>query len=70
MKLELFGKKRIEICHEGGNWILYSLSEGKRLKLADVVIPGHFSEDEAIVFLADLFHEAATPEFPDIKRID
>ncbi len=69
MKLSIFGKKTIEVIKEESNWIIYELSEGKRARSNDVVIPSEYAEDEVITFLGDLFHEAATPEFPDIRRI-
>ena len=70
MKLSIYGKKTVQVLREGETWVLYVVADGKRMRSNDIVIPGHYSEDQAIVFIADMFHEAATPEFPDIKRID
>ncbi|MES2854914.1 MAG: hypothetical protein V4692_03570 [Bdellovibrionota bacterium] len=66
MKLDAYGKK-LEVLHENGQWVIYLLSEGKRVRSNDLVIPSEFTKEEVISYLEDLLHEAATPENPKIK---
>jgi hypothetical protein len=43
-------------------------SEGKRVP-AEFVVPDFLSEEELCQYLADLFHEAATPSNGDVFQI-
>lgn len=69
MRLSVYGKKIIEVIQEESQWAIYEVGEGKRIRLNDVVIPSHYAEAEVIIFLEDLYHEAASVESPEIKRL-
>jgi hypothetical protein len=46
---------------DGSTWKAFSVGEGKRVPLDDVVIPANAKEEELQTYLDDLFHELATP---------
>lgn len=55
---------------EGGWRAFHVGAEGKRRPAGDVVIPPSVSESELAGYLADLFHESASPERPDVVRLN
>ena len=60
----------IAIEGEPGDWSAFILgAEGKR-RPASFIIPNFLSEVEICQYLADLFHEAATPTHGDVYRIE
>lgn len=70
MKLNVFGKKFIEVVREGREWqVFYLGNEGKKRKAEGLVIPSTIKESEIERYIADLFHEMATPLNSEVKRI-
>jgi hypothetical protein len=69
IKLDVFGKIVLAVRKECG-WEMFYLGEGKRRLARDIVVPPSVTEDEIIVFLSDLFHEKATPEKPEVVRVE
>ena len=68
-RFNVFGR-RVAIVGVQGSWTAYSLaSEGKRVP-AEFVVPNFLAEEELCQYLADLFHESATPTNGDVLRID
>jgi hypothetical protein len=58
------------VLRENDQWIAYLPgTDGKKRRLEEFLIPADYSEDEVIQYIADIFHESATPEHPDVKRI-
>lgn len=70
MKLDVFGRTTIEVLRENDHWVCYILGEGKKRRDYDLSFPPELSEAEVVVYIADLFHEGATPENPDVRRIE
>jgi hypothetical protein len=68
MKLDVYGR-RIEVVKERGEWAIYTLGEGKKNKITDFVIPADLGEEEILIYVADIFHELATPEKSDVRII-
>lgn len=66
MIVSVFGRK-VEVIRENNEWILYSLGEGKKRREVDIVIPSDLDENEVLTYLADIFHEVATPENNEVK---
>jgi hypothetical protein len=59
-RFNIFGSL-IAVTGTGGVWRAFYLgTEGKR-RPADFVVPSDIAEDELCEYLADLFHEDATP---------
>lgn len=68
IQFDVFGR-RIGVEREGDGWRLYYLeSEGRRRSL-DIQPPSDLPEDRLAIFLADLFHESARPDRPDVRRL-
>ena len=70
MKLNVFGKKIIEIIRKDDEWQAFYLgNEGKKRKAEGLIIPSSIHESEIDEYIADLFHEMATPSNSQVKRI-
>jgi len=69
MKFEVFGKELI-VERKGSGWVVFQSAEGKRWPVRDLVIPDFVTELDLSRYLADLFHESASPEHPDVRRVD
>ncbi len=70
MKFNIFGKKIIEVVRDGGSWQAYYLgNEGKKRKAEDVLIPSELSASDIEDYLSDLFHEMATLNNNDVKKL-
>ena len=54
---------------ESGCWQVFYFGEGKRRLANDVRIPESLDEAEIERYLADLFHELASPDYPTVKRL-
>ena len=60
LRFNIFGA-HIAVTGVPGAWQAFRLGpEGKR-RPADFIVPGDIAEDELCEYLADLFHEHATP---------
>lgn len=68
IKFDVFGTLMAVERHAEG-WRVFVLgSDGKRSP-ADVVIPDFVQDAELAQYLDDLFHEAARPRHPSVKRV-
>lgn len=69
LRFDVFGR-RMAVRDDGRGWRVYVLgTEGKR-RAADVVIPPGLEADAIGTWLADVFHEAATPRHPGVRPLD
>jgi len=70
MKFNVFAKKFIEVVRNDNDWQAYYLgNEGKKRKAEGLLIPSSIDESEIEEYIADLFHEMATPSNNEVKRI-
>ena len=70
MKLNVFGKKVIEVVRTDNDWqVFYLGNEGKKRKAEGLIIPSSINESEIEEYISDLFHEMATPLNSKVKRI-
>lgn len=70
MKLDVFGKKELEVVRREGEWLaFYCGNDGKKRRAYEIVIPNSLSEQEVVGYIADLFHEWATPSISEVKII-
>lgn len=68
IRFNVFGRI-IGVEKKNNEWKPYYLgNEGKR-RDADFIIPTETTEEEIAHYLAVLFHEAATPERNEVKRL-
>jgi len=69
LKFDVFGRN-ILVEKSADGWIaFYSGNEGKKRPATDIVIPPSLSESKIEQYLADLFHESASQQHPDVKRL-
>ena len=62
-------RKLVVVTGGSGAWrAFYFGADGKR-RPADFVVPGELREDELAAYLADLFHEDATPGHDSVLRL-
>jgi hypothetical protein len=67
-RFNVFGRL-VAIVGSQGSWTAFSLaSEGKRVP-AEFVVPNFLAEEELCQYLADLFHESATPSNGEVFQI-
>jgi len=68
LRFNIFGRL-VAIVGRPGEWTPYSLgSEGKRGRTG-FILQNFLAEDELCQYLADLFHESATPTNGDVYQI-
>jgi len=68
-RFNVFGRiYRIE--RQGSEWRAFSEGADGKSSPAHLVIPDFIGQEELEQFLADLFHESATPTNGDVRRID
>jgi len=68
LKFNVFGQL-IAVVGEPGSWRAFHLgNEGKR-RPADFVIPQDLPESGLCEYLADLFHEFATPKNNSVREL-
>jgi len=67
---DVFGR-HIGVQRKDGRWLVFrvDMSERKFSRLYDVIIPDDLTEAEISGWLDDIFHEAATANHPDVRRI-
>ncbi len=69
MKFNIFGTI-IGVNRTDTGWTAFYLgNEGKR-RLADFIVPDDIEEHDVCEYLADLFHEEATPRNNTATRVD
>jgi hypothetical protein len=67
-RFNVFGTQ-VAVTGEKGGWRAFYLgAEGKR-RSADFVVPSNTEAHELAEYLADLFHENATPRNPVVRRL-
>lgn len=61
MKLDVYGRFRLEVARENDCWVAYRLGPGKRLHDPTLVIPASLQPAEVPVYIDDLYHEISGP---------
>jgi hypothetical protein len=68
LRFHVYGRL-FAITGESGAWTAFVLgAEGKR-RPAEFIVPGFLAEDDLCEYLADLFHESATPTNGDVYQV-
>lgn len=69
IKFNVYGQK-MSVQRKGDEWLLFRESDtSMRARVYDVVIPSDLQEKELRTYLADIYHEFARSEFPDVVEI-
>lgn len=70
MKFDIFGKKQLEVIRRDGRWVTYYSNESGLRRIADdIAIPAELASSELEEYIADIFHEWASAEFCEVKRL-
>jgi hypothetical protein len=69
LQFDVFGTRML-VERDAAGWRVWKLgNEGKRWPL-HIAVPECLEESEIGQYLDDLFHEAATPAHPGVRRIE
>ena len=69
MRFDVFGTP-VEVLAREGQWLVFYLgSEGKKRLATDIIIPPQITESQVRGYLADIRHEYASQEHPQVTRI-
>ena len=68
LRFNIFGAL-IAIAGSGGVWQAFYLGTDGKRRPADFVVPSDVSEDGLCEYLADLYHENATPRNPNAVQL-
>ena len=68
LRFNVFGRIFAIAGEPGRGWSAFALADGKRVP-AGFIVPAFLLEDELCQYLADLFHESATPTNGDVIRL-
>lgn len=71
MIFKVFGRY-IGVKPVGQGWQVFrvDMSERKYSRLYEIIIPDDLEEGEIADWLADIYHEAASPQHPDVVRVE
>lgn len=71
MIFKVFGRY-IGVKPVGQGWQVFrvDMSERKYSRLYEIIIPDDLEEDEIADWLGDIYHEAASPQHPDVVRVE
>ena len=68
-KFNVYGR-RVLVEESAQGWLAFYLgNEGKRRPATDILIPDSLYAADLAQYLADLCHEWATAQHPDVKRL-
>lgn len=67
-RFNIFGSL-IAIADAGGTWRAFYLGADGKRRPADFIVPNDVAEDQLCEYLADLYHENATPRNCDAVQL-
>ncbi|KDM93424.1 hypothetical protein [Photobacterium galatheae] len=68
IKFKVFGHL-MSVQRKDSEWLLFMESETSlRARVYDVVIPPELREEELAGYLADIYHEQASAQYPSVER--
>jgi len=68
LRFDVYGR-RVAIERQGDRWLAFVLGADGKSRPADFQVPDFIAEGEMCQYLADLFHEAATPTNGDVRQL-
>jgi hypothetical protein len=68
MEFDVFGR-RIIVERRGTAWVSFECGDDGKRRAAGFVIPPELPEEALERYLGDLFHEAARPGRPAVRRV-
>jgi hypothetical protein len=68
LHFDVYGQK-MSVQRKNGEWLLFKESDTSlRVRVYDVVLPNELKEEKVRTYLADIYHELARAEFPDVVQ--
>ncbi|MBS0448997.1 MAG: hypothetical protein JSR59_23995 [Proteobacteria bacterium] len=67
-RFSVYGRP-VAIAGSPGAWTAFELGADGKRSAAGFVVPDFLEEDELCTYLADLFHESATPSNGDVVQL-
>lgn len=61
MQFDVYGRLRLEVVRQDGEWRIFSIGAGLRSPVLDIVVPADLEPAHLRGFLEDIYHEYATP---------
>jgi hypothetical protein len=61
LRFDVYGRFQLEVARGAGAWIVHRVTEGRRRRAPDIVIPPDLEERAIPRYLDDLLHELAGP---------
>lgn len=61
MKLDIYGRFRLEVQRENNSWVVYRLELGKRVRVTDLIIPNTLEASESQHFWTTSFMSYPDP---------
>lgn len=69
LRFNVYGQK-MSVQRKNDEWLLFKESDtSMRARVYDVVIPSELQKSEIRTYLADIYHESARPESPDVVQM-
>jgi hypothetical protein len=68
LRFEVFGR-RIDVERTADGWTAFVPGDDGKRRLAQIAIPPELKSDDIGQFLGDLFHESATPKYPNVRAL-
>jgi hypothetical protein len=59
VKFDVYGRFVIEVIRQDGDWMVYRVEPGRRLRMQEIIIPADVPSDQVLRYLDDLWHESA-----------
>lgn len=70
LRFDVFGRQ-VGITREDDRWhAVFIGPEGAHREARGIEIPSYLEEGDLQRFLADLYHESASPDCPDVVRLE
>jgi hypothetical protein len=69
-RFDVFGRM-MGVDRKDDRWQVYDLGpDGKRREARDIMIPASVPEEQLALYLAEIFHESASPRRPEVLELD
>ena len=69
MKFDIYGRYVLEVVREHGGWVVYRVTNERRRREPNLIVPDDMTEDRIATYLDDMLHEAAGSG-DTVRRID
>ena len=61
MKFDVYGRFELEVLSTTRGWEVYRLTDGKHVRVDDIIIPADMAVGDIAEYLDDLLHEISRP---------